>query len=446
MESFNASIGFDCKLLEVDIDASVVYARALHRAGVLDGDEEQRLVEGLSQVRQELAAHEGRFDPGLEDIHMAVEKRLAELIGPLGGKLHTGRSRNDQVNVDERLYLRQAMAAVRQRIGRLQTVLVAAASTHMEVVLPGYTHLQQAQPILWSHYALSLFWMLERDDGRLQDTWKRADLMPLGAGALAGSAFPLDREFMARELGFSRVAPNSLDAVSDRDFLLECLAALSILMMHLSRYCEDLIIWSAAEFGFVELADAFATGSSMMPQKKNPDSLELIRGKTGRVYGDLIGLLTTMKGIPLTYAKDMQEDKEPCFDALETAAVCLDVFTAVWETMDLRPERMAQALDANVLATDLADYLVRQGTPFRDAHRIVGGLVHEASESGRSLTDLGLEELRRHSKVFGQEALELLGARKSLELRNIEGGTGPGAVRAQLEKARAVLARKAGED
>ena len=446
MESFNASIGFDCKLLEVDIDASVVYARALHRAGVLDGEEERRLVEGLGRVREELAAREGRFDPGLEDIHMAVEKRLAELIGPLGGKLHTGRSRNDQVNVDERLYLRRAIAAVRRRIGRLQTVLVAAASTHMDVLLPGYTHLQQAQPILWSHYALSLFWMLERDDGRLQDTWKRADLMPLGAGALAGSAFPLDREFMARELGFSRVAPNSLDAVSDRDFLLECLAALSILMMHLSRYCEDLIIWSAAEFGFVELADAFTTGSSMMPQKKNPDSLELIRGKTGRVYGDLIGLLTTMKGIPLTYAKDMQEDKEPCFDALETAAICLDVFTAVWETMDLRPERMAQALDANVLATDLADYLVRQGTPFRDAHRIVGGLVREASESSRSLTDLGLEELRRHSEVFGREALELLGARKSLESRDIEGGTGPGAVRAQLERARALLARKSAEN
>ena len=443
MERFNASIGFDCKLLEVDIDASVVHARALHRAGVLDGDEERLLVEGLGRVREELAAREGEFDPGLEDIHMAVEKRLAELVGPLGGKLHTGRSRNDQVSVDERLYLRRAIAAVRRRIRRLQTVLVAAAETHIDVVLPGYTHLQQAQPILWSHYALSLFWMLERDDGRLQDTWKRADLMPLGAGALAGSAFPLDRDFMARELGFSRVAPNSLDAVSDRDFLLECLAALSILMMHLSRFCEDLIIWSAAEFGFVELADAFATGSSMMPQKKNPDSLELIRGKTGRVYGDLVGLLTTMKGIPLTYAKDMQEDKEPCFDALDTVAVCLDVFTAVWQTMELRPERMAQALDANVLATDLADYLVRQGTPFREAHRIVGGLVRRASESGRSLADLRLEELRRHSEAFGEEALELSGARKSLELRNIEGGTGPGAVRAQLERARAVLARDA---
>ena len=445
MERFNASIGFDWKLLDVDIDASIVHARALHRAGVLDSDEERLLVEGLNKVREEMAVGEGGFGPELEDIHMAVERRLVELIGPLGGKLHTGRSRNDQVNVDERLYLRQAISAVRQRLRRLREVLVASAAAHMDVVLPGYTHLQQAQPVLWSHYALSLFWMLERDDGRLQDTWKRADLMTLGAGALAGSAFPLDRGFMARELGFSRVAPNSLDAVSDRDFLLECLAALSILMMHLSRFCEDLIIWSSEEFGFVELADAFSTGSSMMPQKKNPDSLELIRGKTGRVYGDLIGLLTTMKGLPLTYAKDMQEDKEPCFDALETAAICLDVLSGVWESMELHPERMAHALGVNALATDLADYLVRKGTPFRDAHRIVGGMVRQASESGRSLADLGLEELRLHSEVFDTGALELLGADMSLKLRNIEGGTGPEAVRDQLEKARAVLAEEAGE-
>ena len=445
MQRFNASIGFDWKLLDVDIDASIVHARALHRAGVLDSDEKRLLVEGLNKVRQEMAVGEGGFGPELEDIHMAVERRLVDLVGPLGGKLHTGRSRNDQVNVDERLYLRQAISAVRQRLRRLREVLVASAGAHMDVVLPGYTHLQQAQPVLWSHYALSLFWMLERDDGRLQDTWKRADLMTLGAGALAGSAFPLDRGFMARELGFSRVAPNSLDAVSDRDFLLECLAALSILMMHLSRFCEDLIIWSSEEFGFIELADAFSTGSSMMPQKKNPDSLELIRGKTGRVYGDLIALLTTMKGLPLTYAKDMQEDKEPCFDALETAAICLDVLSGVWESMELHPERMAHALGANALATDLADYLVRKGTPFRDAHRIVGGMVRQASESGGSLADLGLEELRLHSEVFDTDALELLGAEMSLKLRNIEGGTGPEAVRDQLEKARAVLAEEAGE-
>ena len=436
MERFNASIGFDRKLLEVDIAGSVVYARALHRAGVLSADEAERLVQGLHQVREELRAEKGELDPGLEDIHMAVEHRLTEIIGPLGGKLHTGRSRNDQVNLDERLYLRQALADLQKGIRALQAVLVGAAEEHFEVVLPGYTHLQQAQPILFSHYALSLFWMLERDRGRLEDTWKRADFLPLGAGALAGSSFPLDREFMARELGFSRVTPNSLDAVSDRDFLLEALAALAILMMHLSRFCEDLIIWSSAEFAFVELDEAFSTGSSMMPQKKNPDSLELIRGKSGRVYGDLVSLLTAMKGVPLSYAKDLQEDKEPLFDALETTQICLAVFTGVWETLTVRRERMAAAIDHQVLATDLADYLARQGVPFREAHHIVGQLVREA---GDRLSSLGLEELRRHSAVFGEDALQLLDVRRSLEQRNIAGGTGPEAVRAQLEQARATL-------
>jgi argininosuccinate lyase len=317
--------------------------------------------------------------------------------------------------------------------------LLESAEKHLDAVLPGYTHLQQAQPILFSHYALALFWMLERDSGRLEDAWKRADSMPLGSGALAGSTFALDREFLAQELGFSRVTPNSLDAVSDRDFLVETLAALAILMMHLSRFCEDLILWSSSEFGFVELADAFSTGSSMMPQKKNPDSLELVRGKTGRVYGHLLGLLTTLKGLPLTYAKDLQEDKEPFFDALETAETCLEVFAGAWATMELKEERMAQAIDANALATDLADYLVRQGLPFREAHRVVGQLVRQALAKGQKVTDLGLEELQAHEKLFGQDVLEWLDVRHSLSLRTIEGGTGPEAVKRQLEKAREVL-------
>jgi argininosuccinate lyase len=439
MERFNASIGFDRKLLEVDVAGSVVYARALHKAGVLEESEAERIIEGLHQVREEFGAAGCELGPELEDIHMAVENRLTQIIGPLGGKLHAGRSRNDLVSLDERLYLRQAVQGLRQRIRRLQAVLLQVAETHAAVVLPGYTHLQQAQPILFSHYALSLFWMLERDRGRLEDGWKRADFLPLGAGALAGSTFPLDREFMARELGFSRVSPNSLDAVSDRDFLLECLAALSILMMHLSRFCEDLIIWSSAEFGFVELADAFATGSSMMPQKKNPDSLELIRGKSGRVYGDLISLLTTMKGIPLTYAKDMQEDKEPFFDALETTQISLEVFTGVWETLELRQERMEQAIDGNTLATDLADYLVRQGMAFRDAHHVISNLVREAIATGKALTAMSLDELRKHSDRFGEDVVELLDVRHSLELRNIAGGTGPEAVRLQLQQARSLL-------
>ena len=439
MERFNASIGFDRKLLEVDIAGSEVYARALQQAGVLSVGEVEQILDGLAQVREELGEQAHVLGPELEDIHMAVEKRLIEIVGSVGGKLHTGRSRNDQVNLDERLYLRQAVGVLRQRIGVLQEVLVQSAQAHIEVVLPGYTHLQQAQPILFAHYALSLFWMLERDGQRLGDAWKRADFLPLGSGALAGSTFVLDRAFMARELGFSGVTPNSLDAVSDRDFLIETLGALAILLMHLSRYCEDLIIWSSAEFAFVELHERYATGSSMMPQKKNPDSLELVRGKTGRVYGSLIALLTTMKGLPLIYAKDMQEDKEPFFDALETAEICLEVFTGAWASMELRTANMAAAIDDGALATDLADYLVRQGMPFREAHRVIGGLVREVVAAERAISSLDLEELRRHSDLFDEDVLGWLHVQHSLALRNIEGGTGPEAVGEQIEKARAIL-------
>ena len=441
MERFNASIGFDRKLLEVDVAASVVYARALARASLLTPAECEQVVSGLKRVRAEMAVHGGDLEPRLEDIHMAVEERLTSLIGPLAGKLHTGRSRNDQVNVDERLYLRGAVDGIDGRIARLQQALVTTAGDSETVVLPGYTHLQQAQPILFSHYALSLFWMLDRDRGRLRDAAARADVLPLGSGALAGSAFRLDREFMARELGFSRVSENSIDAVSDRDFLLEALAALAILMMHLSRFCEDLVIWSSAEFGFVELDEAYATGSSMMPQKKNPDSLELIRGKTGRVYGNLLALLATLKGLALTYSKDLQEDKEPLFDSFETAADCLEVFAAAWSTMKIHSGRMEAAVDDATLATDLADYLVGKGVPFRGAHRIVGGVVREALAAGGGLRGLGLEALQVHSEAFGEDALEVLDLRRSLARRNIRGGTGPDAVAEQLEAAWARLAR-----
>ena len=440
MERFNASIGFDRRLLEVDVAGSKVYACALERAGLLTAAEREQIVAGLEQVRQELSAPDHVFAARLEDVHMAVEARLTEVVGPVGGKLHTGRSRNDQINLDERLYLRSAIGATIERLRRLQGVLVASAQNHLDVVLPGYTHLQQAQPILFSHYALSMFWALERDVGRLQDTARRADHMPLGSGALAGSAFALDREFMAAELGFAAVTANSLDAVSDRDFLLEALASLAILMMHLSRYCEDLILWSSAEFGFVELDDAYATGSSMMPQKKNPDSLELVRGKTGRVYGDLVSLLTTMKGLGLTYGKDLQEDKEPVFDAFDTIADCLDVFAAAWETMAVKDQRMAAAVDDGALATELADFLVeRGGIPFREAHHVVGAVVRDAATSGRQLSELTLEDLQSHHAAFDDEALGRLDLRASLSRRNLAGGTGPQAVAQQLEAAKAVL-------
>ena len=440
MERFNASIGFDRRLLEVDIAGSKAYAKALHRADLLDAAELTEITGGLEAVLQEFSAPDCLLPDALEDIHMAVEKRLTELIGPVGGKLHTGRSRNDQVNLDERLYLRLSIEALQGRIRQLQGVLLASAEQHEAVVLPGYTHMQQAQPVLFAHYALSLFWMLERDWGRLADTWRRADYMPLGSGALAGSTFAIDRTFLARELGFSQVTRNSLDAVSDRDFLLETLASLSILMMHLSRFCEDLIVWSSAEFGFVELSDHFSTGSSMMPQKKNPDSLELVRGKTGRVYGSLVALLTTMKAVPLTYSKDLQEDKEPLFDALDTVDICLEVFAGAWQGMQVRGEQMEKKVDSMALATDLADYLVRQGMPFRDAHRVIGNLVAGALADGRALTDFSLAELQSHSEQFGEDALALLDVRHSLSLRNIEGGTGPQAVAEQLQKARRILA------
>ena len=440
MERFNASIGFDRRLLEVDIAGSKAYAKALHRADLLDAAELAEITVGLEAVLQEFSAPDCLLPDALEDIHMAVEKRLTELIGPVGGKLHTGRSRNDQINLDERLYVRVSIEALQGRIRQLQGVLLASAEQHEAVVLPGYTHMQQAQPVLFAHYALSLFWMLERDWGRLADTWRRADYMPLGSGALAGSTFAIDRTFLARELGFSQVTPNSLDAVSDRDFLLETLSSLSILMMHLSRFCEDLIVWSSAEFGFVELSDHFSTGSSMMPQKKNPDSLELVRGKTGRVYGSMVALLTTMKAVPLTYSKDMQEDKEPLFDALETVDICLEVFAGAWQSMQVRGEQMEKKVDPMALATDLADYLVRQGMPFRDAHRVVGNLVAGALADGRVLTDFNLAELQSHSEQFGEDALALLDVRHSLSLRNIEGGTGPQAVAEQLQKARRILA------
>ena len=439
MERFNASIGFDRKLLEVDVAASVVYARALARASLLTQQECEQILSGLERVRAELA-DAGDLEPRLEDIHMVVEERLTSHIGPLAGKLHTGRSRNDQVNVDERLYLRGAAAGISGRIARLQEALVTTAGEYGTAVLPGYTHLQQAQPVLFSHYALALFWMLDRDRGRLRDAAARGDALPLGSGALAGSAFSLDREFMARELGFSRVSENSIDAVSDRDFLLEALAALAILMMHLSRFCEDLVIWSSAEFGFVELDEAYATGSSMMPQKKNPDSLELIRGKTGRVYGNLIALLATMKGLALTYSKDLQEDKEPLFDSFETASDCLEVFAAAWSTMRIDTGRMEEAVDDTTLATDLADYLAGKGVPFREAHRLVGAVVRTALGRGCGLRGLGLEDLKEHSDAFGEDALEVLDLRRSLARRNIRGGTGPEAVAAQLEAARARLA------
>ena len=439
MERFNASIGFDRRLYRVDIQGSRVYAGALEQIGVFEPKERDRVIEGLNQIEQEIETGRLSMTDDLEDIHTAIEKRLLDIVGPVAGKLHTGRSRNDQVALDERLYLKEAIARTGDLIHRLQTVLVDSARSHVDVLMPGYTHLRQAQPVRFSHYAMALFWMLERDLGRFLDCRSRADAMPLGSGALAGSAYPLDREALASKLGFSRVTENSIDAVSDRDFILEFLSAAAILLGHLSRFSEDLMIWSSAEFGFIELDEAYCTGSSMMPQKKNPDALELVRGKTGRVYGNLVSLLTVMKGLPMTYAKDMQEDKEPLFDTADTVCSALEVVAGVWTTLKLKPDRIASSLDGMILATDLADYLARKGLPFRECHRIVGQLVKSSGETGRRLDALDLETLRAASDAFGPDVSDILSPEQSTSGREIRGGTGKRAVLEQIAEASRIL-------
>jgi argininosuccinate lyase len=432
MEGFNASLLFDRRLYRVDIAGSLAYAEGLHEIGLLTEEEWRAISDGLRRVEGEIERGELELPDRLEDIHTAVEVRLTELIGPAGGKLHTGRSRNEQVALDERLYLMESIDRLVTSLLHFQSTLLGIAEEHLDTIMPGYTHLRQAQPILFSHYVMSLFWMLERDRERLSDCRRRVDCLPLGSGALAGSGFPIPRELLAKRLGFSRLSENSIDAVSDRDYVLEALATLAILMMHLSRYCEDLIIWSSSEFRFIEIDDAFATGSSMMPQKKNPDSLELIRGKAGRVYGDLVTLLVMMKGVPLTYSKDLQEDKEPLFDAVDTTLICTEVFRRVWETLRIDASRMGENIDPAVSATDLADYLVQKGLPFREAHRIVGNLVKE----GKRLDTLTLDDLRRASMLFDEDALSFLDPAKGIARRHLPGGTSRVSVEAQIAEAK----------
>jgi argininosuccinate lyase len=442
MERFNASIGFDRRLYAVDIQGSRAQAKALNRIGVITDEELDQVLAGLDQVEHEIAEGQLPLTDDLEDIHMAVEKRLTEIVGDVGGKIHTGRSRNDQVALDERLYLREAVSGTLIRMDRLQATLLSFADKHLDVVMPGYTHMQQAQPVRLSHYTMALFWMLERDRGRFEGCFTRSDRMPLGSGSFAGSAYDVDRDFLARELGFSAPTENSIDAVSDRDYLLEFLSASAILMGHLSRFCEDLIVWSSSEFGFVELDDAYSTGSSMMPQKKNPDSLELVRGKTGRVYGNLMSLLTVMKGVPLTYSKDMQEDKEAFFDTVDTIWISLEVFSGAWASMIVDPERMQGSLDGMILATDLADYLAKKGLPFRTCHQVVGRLVKFALENGKSLEELDLETLRTESEVFEEDVADVLIAENSVDKRNTPGGTGRNAVMVQTAKGWGLLAER----
>jgi len=434
-EAFTTSLPFDRRFYPHDIAGSVAHTRALVRARLLTGREGARLERGLVRVRRELDAGRFRFLPSDEDIHMAIERRLTELVGPVGGKLHTGRSRNDQVALDLRLWLRAECDALDAALARLQQALTALARRYRDALLPGYTHLQRAQPILLAHHLLAYREMLARDRTRLRDCRARADELPLGAGALAGAGFPLDRRFVARQLGFARVTANSVDAVADRDAAAEFLAAAAICAVHLSRLAEELVLWATEEFGFIELPDGFATGSSMMPQKKNPDVAELVRCKTGRVMGALVALLTTLKGLPLAYNKDLQEDKPPLFDAADTLRQSLDVLAAMLPHLRFDTGRMAAAADGLLLATDLADLLVERGVPFRRAHAIVGKLVRHCLATGTSLRELDATVLGKHAPQLTPALVRRLTPARSVARRRVLGGTAPREVARQLARA-----------
>ncbi len=418
LRAYSESISFDWRLYAHDIEGSIAHAAALTTAGLLTEPERAQIETGLRQIGEEIARGEFPFKPELEDIHMNIEAVLTARIGAAGAKLHTARSRNDQVALDLRLYLRAEIAEIRRALRGMQSALVELGARHPEAVMPGYTHLQRAQPVLFAHHLLAYVEMFARDDGRLADAARRLDVLPLGSGALAGSTITLDRRLIAGRLGFSQVSENSMDAVSDRDFACEFLAAAAIVGMHLSRLSEDVILWATSEFAFLTLSDAFTTGSSLMPQKKNPDVAELTRGKTGRLYGNLFRLLTILKGLPMTYNRDLQEDKEAVFDSVDTLKTALGVFAAMMAEARVETANMARATgDPLLLATDLADYLVLKGVPFRQAHEVIGKLVALSLERKVGFAQLPLEDYRAASEAFGEDVFAVLDVRRSLESR-----------------------------
>jgi len=439
MVRLNASLPFDWRLWDADITGSVAWARAICRAGLLTEDERDTLVAGLEAVRAEIAAEPSTAFARAadEDIHSYIERKLTERIGPAAGKLHTGRSRNDQVATDVRLWLRDQAAGLDAALADLIRAACDRAEAELDVLMPGYTHVQPAQAIRWSHWLLSRAWAWQRDRERLADLVKRVNVSPLGAGALAGCPFAVDRAALAAELGFASASPNSLDAVSDRDFIAEFLFWAALLGVHLSQWAEDLVFWSSREFGFVTLADAYSTGSSLMPQKKNPDAAELLRGKAGRLIGGLTGLLVTLKGLPTSYDKDLQEDKEPLFDAVDTLTLVLPVAQGILETLTIRPDRMTAALGDELLATDLADWLVRRGVPFRQSHHLVGQVVRRAEELGCRLSAVPLADLRAINPVFTAECADVWNVEQSVEQRATIGGTARTAVVTQIAALRA---------
>ncbi|QSF49266.1 MULTISPECIES: argininosuccinate lyase [unclassified Thermosynechococcus] len=435
---FNASIGFDIRLIEYDLSGSQAHARMLAKTGIISPEEAETLIQGLEQIRQEY--RDGQFTPGIEaeDVHFAVERRLTELVGDVGKKLHTARSRNDQVGTDIRLYLRSEIDHILRQLRQWQRTLLDLAESHIETLIPGYTHLQRAQPLSLAHHLLAYVEMAERDSERLQQIRERVNVSPLGAGALAGTTFPIDRHYTAELLGFREPYRNSLDAVSDRDFAIEFLCAASLIMVHLSRLSEEIILWASEEFAFVKLTDTCATGSSIMPQKKNPDVPELVRGKTGRVFGHLQALLVIMKGLPLAYNKDLQEDKEALFDAVDTVRACLEAMTILMaEGVVFQPQRLAAAVESDFAnATDVADYLASKGVPFREAYNLVGQVVKTCLAEGKFLKDLTLEEWQALHPAFAADIYERIAPRQVVAARNSYGGTGFDQVRQALAAAR----------
>ena len=440
VERLNNSFAFDCRLWPDDIEAGIAHAEMLGATGIIAAEEAERIASEMRRMAADLEAERARLDPRSEDVHTAVEALLRERIGPVAGKLHTARSRNDQVATDLRMYLKRAKARAEAGLRDLQRALVETAERHPAAIMPGYTHLQHAQPVLLSHHLLAYYWMFARDRGRLEDWLERADEMPLGCGAIAGTGFSIDRHMVARKLGFSRLCANSMDAVSDRDFVIEFLSAAALTMVHCSRLGEELILWSSPEFGFVTLADAVTTGSSIMPQKKNPDVAELARGKAGRVIGDLVALLTTLKGLPLTYNKDLQEDKEALFDATDTLEAVLPALALAVRTAEFDLERMRRATDGDFsTATDLADALVRHGMPFREAHAVVGRLVRTCIGKGLRLEQLTAAEISELAPEIGPDVAPDLTSAGSVAARSAPGGTSPDAVADQLRLAREAL-------
>ena len=439
-DDFNSSIGFDCRMYRQDITGSMAHAAMLGATGILPKADADTLIDGLQTILDDLGSGKLQFDPTCEDIHMFVEQVLTERLGDVGKKLHTARSRNDQVALDLRMYLREQCDTISGQVKTLIEALVDRAAEYKSAIMPGYTHLQRAQPITFGHHLMAYAMMLLRDRSRLSDCRKRMNRSPIGCCALAGTTYPTDRAMEAAQLGFDGICMNSLDGVSDRDFCAEFLSTLAILMMHLSRLSEELILWTSWEFGFVELSDAYTTGSSIMPQKKNSDMAELIRGKTGRVYGDLVGLLTMLKGLPMAYNKDMQEDKEGVFDACDTVSMCLPVMTGMIETMTAKPEAMKKAAQRGFInATDLADYLVRKGLPFRSAYKISGAIVGDCVKSGAVLEELPLETYQQYSDLFDSDVYEAIDLTACVEKRTSAGG--PAKVQEQIDYVTACLAK-----